>query len=95
MRKSQFAELKKFIDAQNFPQDQPLFVAGDFNVIAGTAEEDAVFQVLDAVKPQFSGGPSFAKRQAERHSTNSFRTLGHRRCTFTDYSDHYPVFASK
>ncbi|MBQ1443478.1 MAG: sphingomyelin phosphodiesterase [Renibacterium sp.] len=126
MRKSQFAEMKRFIDAQNFPKDQPLFVVGDLNVIAGTPEESAVYRTLNAVQPEFSGGPSFdyagnsmanyfyGDHPAEQldyvlpikgyGSPSSWRvntrqlhsapwSAGSQ--TFTDYSDHYPVFGSK
>ncbi|WP_052663996.1 sphingomyelin phosphodiesterase [Psychromicrobium lacuslunae] len=126
VRKKQLAELKQFIDAQKFPSNEPLFVVGDLNIIAGTAEEASLYNDLDAVKPEFAGGPSFdysrnsiakyfyGEHPAEQldyllpikghpapsswknvtHPVHSAAWTGGGQ-TFTDYSDHYPVFGTK
>ena len=50
-RVAQFPQLKAFIDRQNIPSSEPVFVAGDFNVDYFSGEADGEFaNLLDTVK---------------------------------------------
>ncbi len=45
-RIAQFPEVRDFIERQNIPEDEPLLIAGDFNVNYYTKDEDGEFDAL-------------------------------------------------
>ncbi|MFC4375152.1 sphingomyelin phosphodiesterase [Nocardia halotolerans] len=129
MRASQRAEIRRFLDDRRIPADQPVYVAGDMNVIEASAEYPAMISELGAVTPDHTGHPHswdcadntvcvdqysadytsehldyvlpIANRAAPRTFVNETRrvkspawsvTTGGETYTYTDYSDHYPVF---
>ncbi len=55
VRAHQFALLRGFVEAQRIPLDEPVLLAGDFNVDAATAERDAMLAALDATWPPVVG----------------------------------------
>ncbi|WP_205618167.1 sphingomyelin phosphodiesterase [Haematomicrobium sanguinis] len=128
VRAAQIAEIKAFIDAKNFPADEPVFLAGDLNVIGGTPELDTTLAALGAGPVTFAGPLSFdpsgnsiaafrypgtapeqldyvlpignfldrpwVSTTREVHSEPWTVTSWFRDYTYTDYSDHYPVFGA-
>ncbi len=57
VRFKQLAQLKAFIDSKQIPADEPVILAGDFNVdkINFAAEYDAFLAELNAVEPEATG----------------------------------------
>lgn len=55
VRARQFVLLRGFVDAQEIPPDEPVLLAGDFNVDAATPERDAMLAALDATWPPVVG----------------------------------------
>lgn len=56
VRAEQFALMRAFVDAQEIPADEPVVLAGDFNVDAATPELAAMLETLVAVRPVTIGG---------------------------------------
>ena len=86
VRAAQFAQMQAFVAAQAIPPDEPVVLAGDFNVDAFTDELDAMLATLRATWPEVVG---------DVHATwdpaaNAF--AGGRRVQWLDYvlvsSDH-------
>lgn len=131
VRASQRAELRKFLDAQRIPATEPLYVAGDMNVIEAGSEYAAMLRELDAKAPAHTGHPyswdcndnsicrdQYGTGYDSQHLDYVLPINGHpapsvyanetRRAkssqwsvsswgqtyTYTDYSDHYPVFGA-
>ncbi|MET9229287.1 sphingomyelin phosphodiesterase [Lentzea sp. NPDC003310] len=126
-RAKQRAEIRAFLAARNIPSGEPVYVAGDLNVVAASAEFPAMVAELGARTPELGGhpfswdcadnsvcrdqyGPEYASEQLDyvltvqgpvlRNETRrakspqwSIWSWG-RKYTYTDFSDHYPVFAS-
>jgi sphingomyelin phosphodiesterase len=126
IRARQRAELRAFLDAQRIPASEPLYVAGDMNVIRESAEYAAMLGDLGARTPVHTGhrhswdcsdnsvclgqyGPEYApehldyvlaingpadytnetgRPKSPPWTVSSWGTS----YTYTDYSDHYPVF---
>jgi len=59
VRAAQFALLRAFVDAQRIPADEPVVLAGDFNVDAGRSELASMLEVLRAVRPPTDGDMRF------------------------------------
>ena len=59
VRAEQFALLRAFVDAQEIPIDEPIVLAGDFNVDAGRPELGSMLEVLRAVRPPTEGPERF------------------------------------
>lgn len=59
VRASQFALLRAFVDAQGIPTDEPVVLAGDFNVDAWLPELGSMLEVLRAVRPPTDGTMRF------------------------------------
>nr|BFF00764.1 sphingomyelinase C [Streptoalloteichus tenebrarius] len=57
VRAGQVREIRRFLDDRRVPADEPVLVAGDLNVVAGTAELDRTLAALDARRPSFTGHP--------------------------------------
>lgn len=130
-RAAQRAELKAFLDAQQVPAADPLYVAGDLNVIESSPEYAKMLSDLGAQAPVHTGHPyswdckdnsvcrdQYGPEYASEHLDYVLPIAGHpapstflnetRRAkspewsvtswgttyTYTDYSDHYPVFGS-
>lgn len=55
VRAAQFALVRGFVDAQGIPADEPVVLAGDFNVDALRPELDAMLATLRAVRPETTG----------------------------------------
>jgi endonuclease/exonuclease/phosphatase family metal-dependent hydrolase len=55
VRAAQFARMRDFVDAQAIPLDEPVILAGDFNVDAATPELDHMLALLRAVRPPTAG----------------------------------------
>lgn len=54
-RADQFALMRAFVDNLNLPPDEPVVMAGDFNVDAWTPERDAMLAALNAAWPPLVG----------------------------------------
>ncbi|MFO7546343.1 MAG: sphingomyelin phosphodiesterase [Trueperaceae bacterium] len=54
-RAEQFDLIRAFVEALNIPPDEPVVLAGDFNVDAWTPERDAMLAGLDAAWPPVVG----------------------------------------
>ncbi|MEU6155843.1 sphingomyelin phosphodiesterase [Actinosynnema sp. NPDC047251] len=127
VRATQRAEITAFVAAERIPAGEPLYVAGDLNVIKGSAEYPAMLADLKAAAPIFTGhrhswdcadnsicrdqyGPEYASEHLDYvltlqgpKLTNETRrvkspvwtvTSWFTTYSYTDYSDHYPIFAS-
>ncbi|SHH10028.1 sphingomyelin phosphodiesterase [Streptoalloteichus hindustanus] len=57
VRASQLDEIRRFVDERRVPAAEPVFVVGDLNVVAGSAEFDRALARLDARRPTFAGHP--------------------------------------
>ncbi|HET8986575.1 MAG TPA: sphingomyelin phosphodiesterase [Trueperaceae bacterium] len=55
VREEQFSLLRAFVDEQAIPADEPVLLAGDFNVDAATAELGDMLAALDAIRPDTTG----------------------------------------
>jgi endonuclease/exonuclease/phosphatase family metal-dependent hydrolase len=55
VRAEQFASMRAFVDEQAIPADEPVILAGDFNVDAATPELGAMLSALTAVRPVTTG----------------------------------------
>ncbi|GLY51127.1 sphingomyelin phosphodiesterase [Lentzea sp. NBRC 102530] len=126
-RAKQRAEIKAFLTARNIPAAEPVYVAGDLNVIKASAEFPRMVSELGAHTPEVGGhpfswdcadnsvcrdqyGPEYASEHLDyvltvqgpllRNETRRVKSpewsiwSWGRKYTFTDFSDHYPVFAS-
>jgi sphingomyelin phosphodiesterase len=125
-RTKQRAELRAFLTARNIPAAEPVYVAGDMNVVKASDEFPRMVSELGAVTPEVVGhpfswdcadnsicrdqyGPQYASEHLDyvltiqgpvlRNETRrvkspewSVSSWG-RKYTYTDLSDHYPVFA--
>lgn len=56
-RTSQRAEIRKFLTAQGIPATEPVYVAGDMNVVKATDEYPRMVAELGASAPEFTGHP--------------------------------------
>jgi endonuclease/exonuclease/phosphatase family metal-dependent hydrolase len=65
VRAAQFALMRAFVDAQAIPADEPVILAGDFNVDAYTPELDDMLARLRAVRPPIRGAGRFTWDAAE------------------------------
>ncbi|MGI5500477.1 sphingomyelin phosphodiesterase [Lentzea sp. CA-135723] len=126
-RVKQRAEIRAFLTARNIPASEPVYVAGDMNVIKAGAEFPRMVSELGARTPEVGGhpfswdcadnsvcrdqyGPEYASEHLDyvltvqgpllRNETRRVKSpewsiwSWGRKYTFTDFSDHYPVFAS-
>ena len=63
-RLAQLPEVRKFVDLQNVPSDEPLLIAGDFNINFFSNEEDgeyaAAVSVLNVQSPESSSEATYA-----------------------------------
>lgn len=57
VRAKQRAEIAAFVAAERIPTTEPLYVAGDLNVIKGSAEYPAMLSDLKAPAPTYTGHP--------------------------------------
>lgn len=57
VRASQFAEIADFLAAEGVPASEPLYIAGDLNVIRDSAEYPAMLNALGVQAPSFVGHP--------------------------------------
>ncbi|RKS05499.1 phospholipase C/sphingomyelin phosphodiesterase [Nocardiopsis sp. Huas11] len=55
VRTHQLGQIRAVIDA--IPDDEPVYVAGDLNIVGGGGEWDRALERLDAVEPALSGAP--------------------------------------
>lgn len=55
VRARQFELLREFVAAQRIPADEPVILAGDFNVVAETPELATMLALLRAVRPVTTG----------------------------------------
>ncbi|MBB6170072.1 sphingomyelin phosphodiesterase [Nocardiopsis mwathae] len=55
IRSRQLAQIRSFLDGKDIPDDEQVYLAGDLNIIGGTAEYDQAIETLDAVAPTFTG----------------------------------------
>lgn len=55
VRARQFARLRTFLSEQSIPRNEPVILAGDFNVDAYAPERDRMLEVLDATFPPIVG----------------------------------------
>ncbi|MEV0063960.1 sphingomyelin phosphodiesterase [Nocardia sp. NPDC050718] len=131
VRAKQRAQIAAFLAAERIPAGEPVYVAGDMNVIESSAEYPAMLAELGAVGPEHTGHPhswdcadnsvcldQYGPEYAAEHLDYVLPISGHpvpsryvnetRRVkspswsvtatgttyTYTDYSDHYPVFGS-
>lgn len=127
VRAAQRAEVAAFVAAERIPAGEPLYVAGDLNVIRDSAEYPAMLAELGAAAPASTGhhhswdcadnsvcrgqyGPGAAPEHLDYVLTlhgpalvNETRrvkspvwtvTSWFTTYSYTDFSDHYPVFAS-
>ncbi|MEJ2857621.1 MULTISPECIES: sphingomyelin phosphodiesterase [unclassified Saccharothrix] len=127
VRARQRAEIAAFVAAERIPAGEPLYVAGDLNVIRSSGEYATMLTDLKAASPAFAGhpyswdcadnsvcrdqyGPEYASEHLDYVLTLQGPVLANetRRVkspvwtvtswftnySYTDYSDHYPVFAS-
>jgi sphingomyelin phosphodiesterase len=125
-RTSQRAEIKAFLTARNIPATEPVYVAGDLNVVQASDEFPRMVQELGASTPALTGhpfswdcadnsicrdqyGPEYAsehldyvltvqgpvlRNETRRAKSPEWSTWSWgRKSTYTDLSDHYPVFA--
>ncbi|WP_394620368.1 sphingomyelin phosphodiesterase [Lentzea sp. JNUCC 0626] len=125
-RVKQRAEIRAFLAARNIPAAEPVYVAGDMNVIKASAEFPRMVSELGARMPEVGGhpfswdcadnsvcrdqyGPEYASEHLDyvltvqgpllRNETRRVKSpewsiwSWGRKYTFTDFSDHYPVFA--
>lgn len=126
-RARQRAEIKAFLAARNIPASEPVYIAGDLNVVKASPEFARMVAELGTQAPEFTGhpfswdcadnsvcrdqyGPEYASEHLDyvltvqgpllRNETRrakspewSIWSWG-RKYTYTDFSDHYPVFAS-
>lgn len=53
VRTTQIQEIRDFLRAKQFPAGEPVFIAGDLNIIGGTAEQATAFSLL-GVDPRTS-----------------------------------------
>lgn len=126
-RAKQRAEIKAFLTARAIPSNEPVYVAGDLNVVRASAEFPRMLADLGAATPEIGGhpfswdcadnsvcrdqyGPQYASEHLDyvltiqgpllRNETRRVKspewsiTSWGRKYTYTDLSDHYPVFAS-
>ncbi|WP_045316064.1 sphingomyelin phosphodiesterase [Lentzea aerocolonigenes] len=125
-RATQRAEIRSFLAARNIPASEPVYVAGDMNVVKASDEFPRMVAELGAASPEIGGhpfswdcadnsicrdqyGPQYASEHLDyvltvqgpvlRNETRrvkspewSISSWG-RKYTYTDLSDHYPVFA--
>ncbi len=125
-RAKQRAEVKAFLTARNIPATEPVYVAGDLNVVKASDEFGRMVSELGTQPPTFTGhpfswdcadnsvcrdqyGPEYASEHLDYVLTVrgpalvnetrrvkspewTIRSWG-REHTYTDLSDHYPVFA--
>ncbi|GAA1340370.1 sphingomyelin phosphodiesterase [Saccharothrix algeriensis] len=127
VRAGQRAEIAAFVAAERIPAGEPLYVAGDLNVIRDSAEYPVMLADLGAAAPVFTGhrhswdcadnsvcrdqygpehapehldyvltlrGPRLANETRRVKSPVWTVTSWFTTHSYTDYSDHYPVFAS-
>ncbi len=128
VRWSQLDRIATVLEDKAVPDDEPVYVAGDLNVVGGSAEYDAMIDQLGAVRPDYTGHgysfdtatnsiaadrygdwpgeqldhvlpiangaapSSYTNRTDEVHSEPWTVTSGGQDYTYTDHSDHYPVF---
>ncbi|MFS8105160.1 sphingomyelin phosphodiesterase [Lentzea alba] len=125
-RAKQRAEIKAFLTARNIPASEPVYVAGDMNVVKASDEFPQMVAELGATTPSAIGHPfswdcadnsvcrdQYGPEYASEHLdyvltiqgpvlTNETRRVKSpewsiwswgRKYTYTDFSDHYPVFA--
>lgn len=126
-RTKQRAEIKAFLTARNIPASEPVYVAGDMNVVKAGDEFPRMVAELGAATPEIGGhpfswdcadnsvcrdqyGPEYASEHLDyvltvqgpllRNETRRVKSpewsiwSWGRKYTYTDFSDHYPVFAS-
>ncbi|MCP2246022.1 sphingomyelin phosphodiesterase [Lentzea aerocolonigenes] len=126
-RAKQRAEIKAFLTARNIPASEPVYVAGDMNVVKASDEFPRMVADLGAATPEIGGhpfswdcadnsvcrdqyGPEYASEHLDyvlsiqgpvlRNETRRVKSpewsiwSWGRKYTYTDFSDHYPVFAS-
>lgn len=128
VRWSQLDRIDRVLQDKGVPDDEPVYVAGDLNVIGGSEEYADMIGQLGAVEPEYTGAAysfdtatnsiaadrygdwpgeqldhvlpiangaapeSYTNRTEEVHSEPWTVTSGGREYTYTDHSDHYPVF---
>ncbi|ANZ41760.1 sphingomyelin phosphodiesterase [Lentzea guizhouensis] len=125
-RAQQRAEIKAFLAARDIPATEPVYVAGDLNVVRTSTEFTSMVAELGARTPAITGhpfswdcadnsicrdqyGPEYASEHLDYVLTiqgpalvNETRRVKSpewtiwswgRKHTYTDLSDHYPVFA--
>jgi sphingomyelin phosphodiesterase len=125
-RARQRAEIRAFLTARNIPATEPVYVAGDLNVVKASDEFGRMVSELGAQPPTVGGhpfswdcadnsvcrdqyGPEYASEHLDYVLTvrgpalvNETRRVKSpewttwswgREHTYTDLSDHYPVFA--
>ncbi|MBB5432918.1 sphingomyelin phosphodiesterase [Nocardiopsis composta] len=128
VRWSQLDRIAAVLAEKEIPGDEPVYVAGDFNVIGGSDEYDSMIEQLGAVRPEYTGAPysfdpdtnsiagerypgaagealdhvlpiangaapaSYTNETREVHSEPWTVTSWGKEYTYTDHSDHYPVF---
>eukprot|EP00052_Salpingoeca_macrocollata_P001853 m.27991 g.27991 ORF g.27991 m.27991 type:complete len:521 (-) comp11760_c0_seq1:22-1584(-) len=56
VRAKQLAEISTFINAKNIPASELVLVAGDLNVVKGTAEYTDMLGILNVIEPTYAGG---------------------------------------
>ncbi|MGW6932157.1 sphingomyelin phosphodiesterase [Lentzea sp. NPDC054927] len=126
-RAAQRAEIKAFLAARSIPATEPVYVAGDMNVVKASDEFPRMVTELGASTPEIGGhpfswdcadnsvcrdqyGPEYASEHLDyvltvqgpvlRNETRRVKspewsiTSWGRKHTYTDLSDHYPVFAN-
>ncbi|MEU7481750.1 sphingomyelin phosphodiesterase [Lentzea sp. NPDC042327] len=126
-RAKQRAEIRAFLTARAIPATEPVYVAGDLNVVRASAEFASMVTELGARTPAITGhpyswdcsdnsvcrdqyGPEYASEHLDYVLTvqgpplvNETRRVKSpewtiwswgRKHTYTDLSDHYPVFAT-
>ncbi|KOV85336.1 sphingomyelin phosphodiesterase [Nocardia sp. NRRL S-836] len=126
-RARQRAEIRAFLAGRNIPATEPVYIAGDLNVVRAGAEFAGMVAELGVRTPVFTGhpfswdcadnsvcrdqyGPEYASEHLDYVLTvqgpalvNETRRVKSpewtiwswgRRYTYTDLSDHYPVFAA-
>ncbi|GAB2492513.1 sphingomyelin phosphodiesterase [Nocardiopsis aegyptia] len=55
VRTHQLGQIRAVVD--EIPDDEPVYVAGDLNIVGGSGEWDRALKRLDAVEPAHSGAP--------------------------------------
>ncbi len=72
-REQQLVEMRNFMLAKNIPTTQPVFLAGDFNIMQGSHEEDNLNSVLNVQDVKNIGYPYSVDALTNGMSTSSDR----------------------